>query len=78
MTISSRETDAACDAIGEATAPQLARLLRQALVCLGEFGREGAEALLAEIQRSPEPNIEEGLAQIAAVEGVFTGRTDSL
>jgi hypothetical protein len=48
------------------------------LRCHWRSDRTPTEALLAEIQRSPEPNIEEGLAQIAAVEGLFTGRTDSL
>jgi hypothetical protein len=76
--IMARERDIAENFIDDADEEGLAWILACAIDRLGEFGRSGAEALLKHLQTASLANAEEGLAQLEAVEGVISGRTDSL
>jgi hypothetical protein len=63
--------------IAEASPSQLAEIVEHALIWYGHHGREVSEALLRRLKSHPS-EVEEGFAQLESVEGVLSGRTDSL
>lgn len=65
--------------IQSADAEQLAELLIAGLTALGQYGRQCAEPMLAQIRRDgAEESVEEGLSWMTSLEGVLDGRTDAL
>lgn len=65
--------------IAEANHGQLAEIIEHVLIVLGRHGRDASELLLGRIKDGPrEALLDEGLAQIIAVEGVLDGRLESL
>lgn len=78
MPMTDVQMDRALDAIDEADPGQLGTIITDSLRRLGQHGREGAEALLRALESGHDSDVEEGLAQFSAAEGVLTGRTDAL
>jgi hypothetical protein len=76
--LSQKEMADALNAISEADDQELANIGEAFIERLGDRGRAGAEALLERIRDNGSGLIEEGLAQIESVEGVYSGRTDAL
>lgn len=74
------ELNAACDTIADADPGETAKLVVFSLRRLGYHGRPTAEAIIAGIKAESGPDAElvEGFEQLIAVEGVISGRTDSL
>lgn len=66
------------DAIAEADPSELASILTDGMRRLGQQGRDGAEHLLTALDSGGDDDVQEGLAQFLAVEGVLSGRTDAL
>lgn len=80
MTLNDGALVRAMDTIEDADHAETAQLVVAALRRLGEHGRQTAEAILGQVRAEGEPDslLVEGLAQIEAVDGVISGRTDSL
>lgn len=72
------DMDKVTDTIAEAGPIDLANMTAACISALGQYGRVGAEALLDRLDGDPDAYLDEGLAQILAVEGVRDGRTDEL
>lgn len=72
------ERDRALGYIEDADQDQIAELVVAAVQRLGYHGRTAAEKVLELTGRDPDADLVEGLAQIESVEGVISGRTDSL
>lgn len=68
------------NAIAAADDIQVAGLVLFAIQTLGRRGRFSTEKMLEQVEAEggPDPDLEEGLAQIGSLEGVLTGRTDAL
>lgn len=74
------ELNRALDSIADADDIELAGILICGLKRLGELGRAVSEEMVGKIkaENGPDALTLEGLAQIESVEGVLSGRTDSL
>lgn len=75
------ELNRALDSVMDADEQELAAILVAGIRRLGENGRRTTELMLAQLEADNQKGdalLIEGLAQIEGLEGVVSGRTDSL